>query len=154
LEAAVTGKADVALSRLFSSAQELNAISDEISAQIRDLEAALASNGIGVSAWINVATWDHKSDEGHTLHFSAGIGYGKHNRKWGLLYSVWCDEFGEESVSFLRDTPRDVRIGALQKLPELFDKLAEETQKLVARGRENLSDAKEIAAALKNNGRK
>jgi hypothetical protein len=152
LEAAVTGKADAALSRLFNSANTLNTISDEITTQIKELEAALTAHGIGVSAWVTVDTWSADQDN-YSLSYSASIGFDKHNGKWGLLYSIWCNEFDEAQVSFLRETSREIRIGALEKLPELFEKLADETQNLIKKATKNLSDAKDIAAALKKNGR-
>jgi hypothetical protein len=153
MEAALTGKADAALSHLFSSAKSLNAVTDQISAQISEIEAALAANGIGVSAWVEVDRWT-ENEPRYSLLYIASIGYAKHKGKWALLYSVWCEETEAHEVSFLRDTSRAIRIGALQKLPLLFEKLAEETQRLTEEAARNLADAKAIASALKANGRK
>lgn len=153
LEAAVTGKADVALSRLLSSAKSLNAVSDQISTEVSEIEAALAANRIGVAAWVEVDRWTEGARD-FLIPYVASIGYDKHNGKWALLYSVWCEATEDSDVSFLRDTSREIRIGALQKLPLLFEKLAEETQKLTEKATNNLSDAKSITSALKSNGRK
>ena len=149
----MTGKANASLSRLFASAKSLNDVSDRLTAQIKDIEAALAANGIGVEGWVHLENWSEQAD-GYALDYSAGLGYGKHNGKWGLLYSIWCEQIGESTKSFLRDTAREVRISALEKLPDLFDKLSEETQKLTQKATENLSVAQEVASALKTNGRK
>jgi hypothetical protein len=153
MEAAVTGKADTAISRLFSSANSLNAVSDQISSQISEIESALIANRVGVPAWVEVARWVEGSGE-YSLDYVASLGYDKHNGKWALLYGVWCDTSETHDVSFLRDTSREIRIGSLQKLPLLFDKLAEETQKLTEQATKNLADAKAITSALKANGRR
>ena len=150
----MTGKAEASLSRLFTSAKSLNSVSDQITIQIKEIEAALAAHGIGVTGWAAVESWDEQTKEGYTLHYSTSIGYGKLNGKWGLLYDLYCDEFGESSTSFLRDSAREVRIAALEKLPDLFDKLAEATAELTERANKNLVAAKAIASALKENGRK
>ena len=152
----MTGKADAALSRLFSSAKSLNTVSDKITAQIKEIESALAAHGIGVEAWINVDKWteDLWSDNGEqkwAVQYYASIGYAKHNGKWALLYSAGSDFGGGPTTSQLRDTAREVRISALKRLPELFDKLAEETQKLTEKAAKNLVVAREIAAALQKN---
>ncbi len=148
----MTGKADSALSRLFSSAKSLNTVSDQISAQIKELEGALVAQGIGVSAWVEVDRWT--SDDEYQLETIASIGFGKHDGKWGLLYQLWCDVFDEARVCFLRDTARDIRIGSLEKMPMLFEKLADETQKLTESATRNLADAKAITSALKSKGSK
>lgn len=153
MEAAVTGKADAAISRLFSSADSLNAVSDQLSNQIAEIEAALAANRVGVPAWVEVDRWTEDAGP-HRLDYVASLGYDKHNGKWALLYGVWCEVTETHDVSFLRDTSRQVRIGSLQKLPLLFDKLAEETQKLTEKATKNLAEAKAITSALKANGRK
>ena len=148
----MTGKAEVSLSHLFSSAKLLNDVSDKISAQIKDIETALAARGVGVTAWISLKSWDEEVGD-HTLNYTASLGYAKHNGRWGLLHEVYCDQFGEATTSFLRDVAREVRIDALEKLPDLFDRLAEETQKLTETAHRNLSVAREITAALNSNGR-
>ena len=147
----MTGKADLAITRLFSSAKSLNAISDQITTQIKELETALACHGIGVSAWVEADRWTEAGE--FSLDYVAMVGYGKHNGKWGLLYQVWCETTDNSDISFLRDMSREIRIGALQKLPRLFEKLAEETQKLTELASQNLADAKAITSALKSTGK-
>ncbi len=149
----MTGKAQASLSRLFTSAKSLNEVSDKINAQIKDIESALVVQGIGVSAWIDLETWSEESS-GQTVKISTTLGYGKYNGRWALLYDVWCDQMDESQTSFLCDASRDTRIKALEKLPDLLDKLAEETQKLTQQATQSLTVAQEIVSALKTNGRK
>jgi len=148
---AVTGKVDASLRKLSSVSENLNQVSDQLSAQLESIESALNNLKLGVFAWVQVSKESHFEPglPGY-VNDVVDLGYGRHKGRWALLFDDYCEEIGNDGsgVGFLRDAPRETRISAVGKIPELLEKLAEETTKLTEKASQGVSEAREIAQAL------
>ena len=137
------------LQDLAALSQDLNDASDNLSQQIADFETALNKLRLGVRAWVVLKSWPSPAF-GYSIDEGVSIGYGKHNGKWGLLYSEWNDIFPEETrVQLLREAPREDRLAAVEKLPELVRKLEEESRKFAEDARVKAAQMKEMVGALR-----
>ena len=78
------------------------------------------------------------------------LGYGKNNGKWGLLVSECDDDLpGEGNLSFLREEPRDVKLEAVGKLPDLLNALLKKATAVATEATAKADVTREIAASLK-----
>ncbi|MDA2937993.1 hypothetical protein MYX75_07000 [Acidobacteria bacterium AH-259-A15] len=153
----MTNKVDAALERLASFTQTLNEASDKLSVQIAAIESALSEYKLGITAWVNLKReqdFSEADDKGvrHQLTYVEQLGYGKHKGRWGLLVSWFWEELLDPynlDQSFLRDTSRETRLAAIEKLPDLLEALAQKAAKVTEETTKKAAQAKEIAAALK-----
>ncbi|MGC2729766.1 MAG: hypothetical protein WA254_11245, partial [Candidatus Sulfotelmatobacter sp.] len=68
---------------------------------------------------------------------------------WGLLTYIFAEESDEpEEFAFLREAPRDVRLAAVDKLPELLDALVEKAVQTAQEATKKAEKAGQIAAGL------
>jgi hypothetical protein len=133
---------------LAALSQELNEASDTLSEQIAEAEKALNALKLGVTAWATISSWTPPTQYGASEGCS--IGYGKHNGKWGLLYLTWSDEFPESDRSIpLREAPREDRIAAIEKLPELVKALEKRAREITKEARGKTAELKETVGALR-----
>jgi hypothetical protein len=109
--------------RLSASAAVLNAVSDELSKPIAQIDAALKALNLGVTAWVEFAGQiDHNAGQ----FWDRSIGYTKVSGKWGIAISTSSGSFGDEpdeELWLFGDAPRSYRLEAVDKLPELIEKL-------------------------------
>lgn len=140
-----------AFEKLTAAAAELNTVSDELAKPISAIETVLQGLNPGVPAWITFRSHTNGEfgEQGETRYC---LGYAKVSRKWGLviLYMV-VDPDGlpitNEEWHF-NDAPRRYRVQALEKLPELFEKLAEAAGKTAADLRERTTLTKQVAETI------
>jgi len=116
--------------KLSSSAQSLNTATDELTKLAASFDVALKKLNLGIEAWVNIATG---SDESGNRSYYDQLGYAKIAGKWGLaLRQLECDEHsGDEEITqewLFADAPRDLRVSAVSRLPELIQKLQEQVQ--------------------------
>jgi hypothetical protein len=116
--------------KLASSALSLNAATDELTKIGASFDAALKRLNLGIESWVQIS---EGSDELGTKSYYSQLGYSKIGGKWGIaLRNVECDEqSGEETVLkewLFADAPRDLRVLAVNRLPELIERLQEEAQ--------------------------
>jgi hypothetical protein len=144
---------DATLKNLAALSRSLNEASDLLSKQIVQVEAALNELNLGVSAWVVISKTEEdvatKKEDGpmfvdHVLE----AGYGKHKGKWGLLFLDSRPDFDNYDVTFLRDSPREHRIAAVEKLPELLKALEAEAAKVTEQATKKAGEMKQFAAAL------
>jgi hypothetical protein len=132
---------------LAALSQELNDASDTLSEQIAEAEKALNALKLGVTAWATISSWpsgQYGASEG------CSISYGKHNGKWGLLHLTWNDDFPESDRSIpLREAPREDRIAAITKLPELVKALEKRAREITKEARGKTVELKETVSALR-----
>jgi hypothetical protein len=80
------------------------------------------------------------------------LGYGRHNDKWGLLVAEYYDGMAEgpEDVkqSLLRESSREIRLAAVDKLPDLIQKIVQEAEKVAQEATVKAETARQIAAGL------
>lgn len=151
----MNGKVEASLKQLSSLSKSLNEASDQLSKQVSAIESAINEFKLGIWGWVRtpILTESELSDpdqEGHQylLEYCHQLGYGKHKGKWGLLVSYGWVASDESEIMFLRDAPRDVRIKAMDRIPDLLDVLAKEMSSVTQEASKKASEAKELAAAL------
>jgi hypothetical protein len=137
---------------LAALSENLNEASDLVSQQLADFEKAFNAFNLGVSAWIVLHEWDTPVNSGERTYWikeGISIGYGKHKGKWGLLYSEWNDVQDEWHIQWLREAPREDRLTAVAKLPELLSKLEAEASKVAEDARAKAAQMKEMVGAVR-----
>jgi hypothetical protein len=144
-------RVEAAYQQLSSAAADLNDVSDKLTACVADLDGALQKLNLGLSVWVNVSCWD--SEE--TYDFcSKDLGYAKIGGKWGIaLRTVQGNrtEPDREDVEkwLFHEAPRALRLSAVEYLPGLLERLSKEAAKSTAQIKEKLSEAQEVATAVK-----
>jgi len=138
-------------STLSSVAKDLNAISDQLSKCIADVDLALKRLNLGVVVWVPISHGD-ELPEGSAF-WSEEIGYAKIGPNWGIsLRKVLGDyqrpDNAEEERWLFNDAPRALRISAIEKIPELLESLSNQAVKTTAAIGAKLNEAKVVAAAI------
>jgi hypothetical protein len=149
----MTDKIESTLKKLASVSQSLNQASDLVTARISEVESALREYKLGVEAWVDIRRWH---DEGqftdgnwYRLGRTQRLAYGKKDGKWGLLTYIVAEESDEyEEFAFLREAPRDLRLNAIDKLPELLEALVEKAVQTAQEATRKAEKAGQIAAGL------
>lgn len=153
----MNGKVETSLKQLSLLSKSLNEASDELSKQISAIESALNQYKLGVWVWVKkpILTETEISDPDdqgrrYEYNFDYQLGYGKHKGRWGLLVSHgWeADDGTDTKIMFLRDAPREIRIKAMDRIPNLLDDLAQEMSSLTQEASKRASEAKQLAATL------
>ena len=151
----MTDSVESSLGVLISVSESLNKASDMLSMRISEVETALQRYNLGVKAWVEVYRERHEHEVDGAPHTYVTylvrlLGYSKNNGKWGLLSAEYWDENEEETwrQSFLHEAPRDMRIAAIDKLPDLIKKLAHNATELAAEATTKAETARQIAATL------
>jgi len=138
------------LKRLGTLSQSLNEASDIVSKQVISLESALNRLRLGVWAWVVISTQVEYATEtdgkSYQLTRVQELGYGKHKGEWALLVMEYIEEFDDPDdryVTLLRETKREVKLDAIEKIPELLreiEKKAAETVKTASAKAAEISD--------------
>lgn len=137
--------------KLSSFARSLNNDSEELAKIGAAMDAAIKKLNLGVEAWSTIATG---SDENQPfISYEDRLGYAKIDGKWGLaIREVECDASdGEEKVVhewLFAEAPREMRILAVDRLPELIEALNETVSALHNRMSKKIADARSILDAL------
>jgi hypothetical protein len=139
-------------SLLSAAAKDLNSISDELGKSIAEIDFALKKLNLGVIVWVPI----HKNDglPLESWYWSEDVGYAKIGSNWGIcLRKVSGDTetpFDDVVESWLfSEAPRVLRIAAIEKIPDLLEKLSEQALKTTNDIRARLSDANAVAEAVK-----
>lgn len=136
---------------LSSAASVLNAVSDELGKSILELDAALRKLNLGISFWTRFQGADPAAED--SSYWSEDIGYAKISGKWGIgLRTVAGDMNRDDEVIEewpFNDAPRSLRLSAVDKIPELLEKLSKEAVKTTDKIRGKLAGVREVAAAVK-----
>ncbi len=135
--------------RLSTASINLNNASNELGDSIATLDAALKGLNLGVSTWVELA--GHSEEFGP--YWSRDIGYAKVGNKWGIALrrTSGLDEVEEsynEEIWLFNDAPRRLRIEGIEKVPDLLEKLIQETDTTTQKVKAKTSYAKELAAAI------
>jgi hypothetical protein len=139
--------------QLTSVASELNAISDELGNSIADIDAALKKLNVGITVWETISDGSGNPDIGDSTHWSEDIGYAKIKGKWGICLRRVDGDFSDpdrdEVESWLfSDAPRVLRLEAIEKIPDLLEKLSKEAIKVTDQIKDRLTDVREVAVSI------
>ncbi len=140
-----------ASNQLSGIAADLNAVSDELGACVNELDQSLKTLNLGITVWIQIR--GDESDEDNTF-WCERIGYSKVAGKWGVALQTaegdsTLPERANHQTWLFNDAPRSLRLGAIEKIPELIETLSAEAAKATKEINEKLAAAKAVAAAVK-----
>lgn len=144
-------KLQLSLSQLTEAARDLNRATDEIREAIGEVDSLLSHLNLGISTW---AVFDIEVDEDAPQERTEfQLGYAKVGLYWGTaIRTVDVDlALNEQNVRELwkfNDAPRLLRMKAIQAIPELIDKLTDETIAIAKHASERARIAKELSNAL------
>lgn len=142
-------KSLLSFTQLSSFADSLNKASDEFSKVVGGLNKALQRLNVGLEVWVTYTKWN--GDDGS--YGSEQIGYTKLAGNWGIAIRAFegfqisqgDDLLGEWAFN---DAPREMRLKAVEKLPELVDALGKEAKLMTEKIHKKLADTKAFAAAI------
>jgi len=148
---AVSSNVRASFQGLAKTARNLNFTSDALGKYVSEIEEALKSLNLGVSAWVTIskstrmdgmATWNEE------------LGYDKIGKNWCIgLRSYQQTEWDEEYIDFERWTfnegPREVRIRAIDRLPDLIRELDSEASRITKRIADKLPVACDLATEIR-----
>jgi prefoldin subunit 5 len=138
--------------QLSAVASDLNTVSDELGKSIAEIDAALKKLNLGVSVWVAIVSGE--DEHGGPFYWSEDIGYDKIGGKWGIALRSRSGnyEVDEERVEawLFNDAPRSLRLSAIERVPDLLQKLSEEAVKTTNKIKSKLAEAQEVATAVKN----
>lgn len=138
------------LTELAVAAQKLNELSDQLTKYVRGIEEKINQLGLGISASTPIEMWT--SEDGMQSN-GWKLSYGKSGRKWGLLV-----EYFEENINYPPDdeyeswafaeSPREQRIRAVQKIPDLLGALLQKSSEVASKIVHSVDYAKEISSTI------
>jgi prefoldin subunit 5 len=135
---------------LTSLASALNVASDELSKNVSILDEALKKLNIGLTTWVTFRSQAVEENE----YSDDQIGYCKVEGKWGIaLRHIWGDygrdEYGGETGPWLfNDAPREFRIAAADKIPEVIEALGKEALNTTKKVQEKARQVGELASVI------
>ena len=128
-------------------APRLNEASDLLNSRLSDVEKALNNLRLGVAAWVPLYSWE---GEGQLHHFEQ-LGFSKHKGKWALVVSSGVEEFPDhDSVELLRDSTRQTRLDAVDRLESLLTAIRKAAERFAEHAEEQAHKAHVFAAQLAN----
>jgi hypothetical protein len=133
-------KLQASYQNLSTASNALNTVSDKLGAAARALDDAITKLNPGVEAWIRVSQTT-PDDDAPLQVIEERLGFAKISGRWGLsLRLVRADETQDHEEILgdwlFNDGPRDLRIKAIEYVPNLVDALAKkaaETAEVVGR---------------------
>lgn len=135
--------------QLSIAATTLNEVSDQLGKAIAELDSGLKRLGLGVTTWVEFA---RSCSEDNFYYSYEEIGYAKIGGKWGIaLRSVsGCESDSPDSVELwlFNDGPRELRLRAVEKIPELFEKLKKEVDLATKKVINKMEQANALVAAV------
>jgi hypothetical protein len=144
-----TDRVSAAFQRLVSAAAELNAASDEFAKPVGAIDAALKKLNLGVAAWVPFAG---VHDSGTGDYWERSVGYSKVGGRWGIsIRSVegnYDDDPTEYEEWLFSDAPRVLRLDAVEKLPDLLERLTTEAAQTAEKLRKRVDKVNQVAKAI------
>jgi prefoldin subunit 5 len=141
-----------AYKELVASAAVLNTTSDELSMFIASIDKSIQALNLGIEAWVDVESgWsDDRTGEFET-HY---LGYDKIKGTWGIALRVsrgseHDPEVGNNEYWLFNEGPRELRVDAIDKLPELLQRLKKKAESTSKKISDKTAQAKELSEALK-----
>jgi len=150
-DVAVSAKIAASFQRLTTAADHLNVVSAELGVYISTLDVALQRLNLGISTWVPVEGYDNAT----TGDFDGReLGYTKLGSKWGIALRSVAGNYGTDPEGItheqwlFNDAPRAFRIKAVEKLPDLLEKLAEEADDTAGMIKGRIVQAQQLIAGI------
>jgi hypothetical protein len=144
---------------LSSISRSINQASDSLTANISEFEAALSKFKLGVRASVNLTREEQERNDGaleYSVTYIESLEYCKHKGKWGLYVADFFEEDVDSAdpdsytITPLKDSPRELRLKAVEHFPELLKMLAKNGKEFAAEAARKSEQVRQIAANLNN----
>ena len=147
------GKTKEYLKQLGSAAQTLNDLSDRLTNEVCTIEAAVNRLNIGIRARVELFTIEQSDDRSYT-HW-VQIAFGKLNGRWGFLIEECTEDLnnpdqGTRESWHFKDSPREYRLKAVEKIPDLLAALVTKSAEVAAEMSTKVTFANNLVVALNN----
>lgn len=134
--------------KLSTVASELNFVSDELGKCVSEMDSALKKLNLGIAVWVLI-----RGQQNEYGFESEHLGYQKISGKWGIALRTisgihGCEEDADIETWLFNDAPRMLRLSAIEKIPELLEKLSVEGAKVAGEINKGLAEVKKVAAAV------
>jgi methyl-accepting chemotaxis protein len=145
-------KVQTRFQELSTLASSLNTASDELTKVIGTLDEALKKLNVGLTVWVPSRVRGDETD--HQFYDQDQIGYAKVSGTWGIvLRRIWGneafdDDHHEDGPWLFKDAPRELRLAAADKIPELIEALAKAASTTTREVQEKTKQVRELAAAI------
>ena len=118
-----------AFDELATVANNLNAVSDELSRSVSNLDNALKKLNLGVSTWVRLS----RTEDSHGAFALKELGYAKVGGRWGLALRTVAghgpgSDLEEREEWLFNDAPRPLRVQAIDMIPELLERLVRDAR--------------------------
>jgi hypothetical protein len=135
--------------QLTKSAKTLNELSDLLTKEVGFVESALNRLNLGIRADVNVETLS-ASEDGLYSHWIR-LAYGKSRSGWGFLVEELTENLNCPDADTcerwpFKESPREFRIKAVEKIPALLDALVKKASEVAADIQTTVGTAKELVA--------
>ena len=141
--------------KLEQLSKTLNEDSNELTKILGEINSKLNALNLGVEVWLDNQLYEDRlprDEYGPGMTASGYLGYGKFGDSWGLLVRQTREkERGDgelslesENYRFLLESSREVRLSAVDLIPDLITELESEAEET----RTAVSKAKELASML------
>jgi hypothetical protein len=136
------------LQSLTTVAQNLNELSDRLTAQVLLIERAVNKLNLGVRTTVDVDSSLIDNDDFSAL--VTRLGYTKVDGKWGFAIHQFVDIDPENTYQTwaFKDAPRDLRLKAVDRIPELMKALVDTSVKLGSDINDKICLTKGLVSAL------
>jgi hypothetical protein len=149
-ERSLSERAAFSYKQLSTVASDLNTVSDDLGKMITELDLALKTLNLGISVWVTLST--DRSEDGEYYHEE--LGYAKIGAKWGIALRTieGSDGWPEATIEkwLFNEAPRELRIAAIGKIPELFEQLSTEARETAEKIAKKLKKTQELVTAVKD----
>jgi len=138
------------LKQLETSAHALNKLSDDLTKKVAEIEDTINGLNLGVTANVQIESW---SDEEGTSSSRWRLAYGKQSGKWGFVIEYLFEDHlsyaNDEYSSWpFKDSPREQRIKAVEKIPQLLEALVKTSSEVAEQISSKISYTESLAATL------
>jgi hypothetical protein len=140
----------LSLKQLQISSKTLNELSDQLTKEIAEIEAAINKLNLGIEADIEIES--RSSRDGVWSH-GWKLGYGKESGKWGFVITYWTEDLNwpesdtNERWSF-KDSPREQRVKSVEKIPLLLQALVKQSNDFASDITRKVSLARGLASSV------
>jgi hypothetical protein len=134
---------------LSASASEVNKASSELASAVSQLDEMLKRLNLGVTAWVVIRSRAAEPPE----YDDYELGYARVNSKWGLAIRRIHGDPDHEDIEgpwAFNDAKRELRIGAVDKIPGLLEKLAQKTADTAEMLTEKTRQVLEFSSAIES----
>jgi len=141
----------VSFAELSAAADTLNNSTDQLTKTVDQLEEALLRLNIGLSSWVEVQMF---TDEDGGQYYRIELGWSKSEGTWGFNIHRVEGNNHSDAPEEVREAwkfnyaPRDYRLWAVSKLPELLDDLAKAASKTAENVNKKLVETRALAIAM------